>query len=79
MGVILLDKLGGQIWQFLHFLIYLRFGWTNMEIFWCSDSGKIFDQYDPQNVLETVEAGAKKSIFLPILLLLSQNFGASEL
>ena len=43
------------------------------------DSGKIFDRYDPQNVLETVEAGAKKSIFLPIWLLLSQNFGASEL
>ena len=31
MRILLPDEFGGQFWHFLQFLIYLRFGWTNLD------------------------------------------------
>ena len=31
MMVILSDEFDGQFWHFLQFLIYLRFGWTDLD------------------------------------------------
>ena len=53
--------------------------WPNWRVFDALiESGKIFDQYDPQNFWETLEAGAKKWIFSPFWLLWSENLGTSE-
>ena len=52
-----------NFWYFLQFLIHLHFGWTNLdemgdqieEFFNApTESGKIFDRYDPQNFWETL-------------------------
>ena len=60
-----------------------KFGWNwwpNWRVFDAlTESGKIFDQYDPQNFWETLEAGAKKWIFSPFWLLWSNNLGTSEI
>ena len=59
-----------------------KFGWNwwpNWRVFDAlTESGKIFDRYDPQNFWETLEAGAKKWIFSPFWSLWSQNLGTSE-
>ena len=53
--------------------------WPNCRFFDAlTDSGKIFDQYDPQNFWQTLEAGAKNWIFSPIWSLGSQNLSTSE-
>ena len=46
MRIILPALFGGQIRQFLHFLIYLGFGWTNMD--------KIGDQIKDFLMLELI-------------------------
>ena len=60
-----------------------KFGWNwwpNWRVFDAlTESGKIFDRYDPQNFWETLEAGAKKWIFSPFWLLWSNNLGTSEI
>ena len=54
--------------------------WPNWRVFDAlTESGKIFDQYDPQKFWKTLEAGAKKEIFLPFWLLWSHSLGTSEL
>ena len=63
-----ISALDGQIWMKLV---------TKLKSFW-TESGKIFDWYDPQNFWETLEAGGKKWIFLPFWLLWSNNLGTSE-
>ena len=60
-----------------------KFGWNwwpNWRVFdVLTESGKIFDRYDPQNFWETPEAGAKKWIFSPFWLLWSKNFGTTKI
>ena len=60
-----------------------KFGWNwwpNWRVFDAlTESGKIFDRYDPQNFWETLEAGAKKWIFSPFWLPRSKNSGTSEI
>ena len=54
--------------------------WPNWRVFDAlTESGKIFDRYDRQNIWETLEAGAKKWIFSPFWLLWSKNLGTSEI
>ena len=54
--------------------------WPNWRFFDAlTESVKIFDRYDPQNLWETLEAGAKKWIFSPFWLLWSKNSGTSEI
>ena len=54
--------------------------WPNWKFFNAlTDSGTIFNRYDPQNFRETQEAGATKWIFSPFWSLWSQNLGTSEL
>ena len=54
--------------------------WPNWRFFDAlNESGKIFDRYDPQNFWKTLEASAKKWIFLQFRLLWSYNLGTSEL
>ena len=43
------------------------------------DGKNIFDQYSPQRILETVEAGVKKSIFLQIGQFWMKNYATSNL
>ena len=58
----------------------LKNWWPNWRVFDAlTESGKIFDRYDPQNFWETLEAGAKKWIFSPFWLLWSKNLGTSEI
>ena len=60
-----------------------KFGWNwwpNWRVFDAlTESGKIFDQYDPQNFWETLEAGAKRWFFSPFWLLWSTNLGTSKI
>ena len=56
-----------------------KFGWNwwpDLRVFDAlTESGKIFDQNDPQHFWETLEAGAKKWIFSPFWLFWSKNLG----
>ena len=54
--------------------------WLNQRFFNALiECGKIFGRNDPQNFWKTLEAGAKKEIFLPFWLLWSHSLGTSEL
>ena len=58
---------------------FLKNWWPNCRVFDAlTDSGTIFNRYDPQNFWETLEAGAKRWIFSPFWSLWSQNLGTSE-